>query len=39
MYSFLIGESGFGLSRLPANVSGGDGHVSFFVREFRVFLL
>jgi hypothetical protein len=33
MNSFLIGESGFGPSRLPANGSGGDGLVS-FVREW-----
>jgi hypothetical protein len=34
MISFRVGESGFGPSRLPANGSGGDGHVSFFVREW-----
>jgi len=39
MISSLVGECGFGPSRLPANVSGGNGHVSFFVREFRVLLL
>jgi hypothetical protein len=39
MISFVFGESGSGPSRLPANSSGDDGHVSFFVREFRVFLL
>jgi len=39
MDSFFIGESDFGLSRLPANGSGDDGHVSFFVREFGSFLL
>jgi len=27
MISSLVGESGFGPSRLPANGSGGDGHV------------
>jgi len=30
MISFLVGECGFGPSPLPANGSGGDGHVSFF---------
>jgi hypothetical protein len=34
MISFLVGESGFMPSRLLANGSGGDGHVSFFVREW-----
>src|SRR5437867_3585274 len=29
MISFLVGESGFGPSRLPANGSGGDSRVQF----------
>jgi hypothetical protein len=36
MISFLIGESGFGPSRLPANGSGGDGHVSFFCSRMEL---
>jgi len=39
MISSLVGECAFGPSRLPANGSGGDGHVSFFVREWTSSIL